>query len=156
MYHNCIINEGHFFAKHLLILMQDCPNLNYFSYKAWFAWFTEGFSFLFHITCVEAQPSAWSPWSTRSTRFHLPTSLRVHRNKQTLIFAFIAAHQPTVHKNPYIQLSIARECKRNEQRDVRCLLNILFYLWFGPFLNKDVCECFDSTHVTIVLHVVWL
>lgn len=43
-------------------------------------------------------------------RLQSPTLLRVHRNKQTLIFAFIAVHHYskmcTVPKNPYIQLSI--------------------------------------------------
>lgn len=46
------------------------------------------------------------------SRLHLPTELRVHRTKQTLIFAFIAAQCTQTIKIHTIQLSRAQENKR--------------------------------------------
>lgn len=110
-----IVTAGQFFANYLFMLMQDCPNLNYWSCAVvehgpqksslFCSWsHAERLSLVFEAPEVVARRAP--------SRLHLPTELRVHRTKQTLIFAFIAAQCTQTIKIHTIQLSRAQENKR--------------------------------------------
>lgn len=128
-----IVTAGHFFASYLFLLMQDCPNLNHWSCAVvehgpqksslFCSWsHAERLSLVFEAPEMVARRAP--------SRLHLPTELRVHRTKQTLIFAFIAAQCTQSIKIHTSSLA--------EPRKINTL---------GPFLNMHVCECFGSAPV---------
>lgn len=83
---------GYFFASYQLMLMQDCPNLNYLSCAA--VEHGPQKRYLFapdHMQRGSASYLKPLRWLQDEHPVDSPTSLRVQRNKQTLIFAFIAA-----------------------------------------------------------------